>query len=424
MIGGVVKEEAMQTDATTPAALSRRFSAEVVLIAGCLVALLTFGPRSAVGAFQRDILDTNGWTRDVFAVGLAVQNLLWGVGQPFAGAIADRFGTVRVLCGGAVLYAAGLILMAMSTAPFVFDLSAGVLIGFGLSGCSFNLVLGAFGKLIPESKRSLALGFGTAAGSLGQFLFSPLAVGLIDAVGWKATTVIFGLMMLAVVPLSFALATPRADASTVGTGPQQSLRQALGEAFAHPSYVLLALGFFTCGFQLAFVTVHYQIYLTDLGLSKEVGALSFALIGIFNIFGSLASGWLGPRVPRRWILAIIYFSRSVATVIFLIVPPSAVSAYAFGAVSGLLWLSTVPPTSSLVTIMFGTKYLTMLYGFAFFLHQLGGFIGVLLGGIVYEVFRSYAPIWWLSIGLGVVSALLNLPIVEKPVVRAPRLAAA
>jgi MFS family permease len=424
MIGGVVEGGSMRSDATAPAVLSQRFSPEVVLIAGCLIALLTFGPRSAIGAFQREIVDTNGWTRDVFAVGLALQNLLWGIGQPLAGAIADRFGTVRVLCTGAVLYAAGLVLMAVSKAPLVFDLSAGVLVGFGLSGCSFNLVLAAFGKLMPESKRSLALGFGTAAGSLGQFLFSPLAVGLIDVVGWKATSVAFGVMVLAVVPLSLALATPRADASTVAAEPQQSLRQALREAFAHRSYVLLVLGFFTCGFQLAFVTVHYQIYLTDLGLSKEVGAVSFALIGIFNIIGSIASGWFGTRVPRRWILAIIYFSRSLATVIFLIVPPSAGSAYAFGAVSGLLWLSTVPPTSSLVTIMFGTKYLTMLYGFAFFSHQLGSFIGVLLGGIVYEVFRSYAPVWWLSIGLGVISALINLPIVEKPVVRTPRLAAA
>jgi MFS family permease len=424
MIGGAVQGGTMQSDTTAPALPTRRFSSEAILIAGCLIALLTFGPRSAVGAFQRDILDANGWTRDVFAVGLALQNLLWGIGQPFAGAIADRLGTVRVLCAGAVLYAAGLILMTVSRAPLVFDLSAGVLVGFGLSGCSFNLVLGAFGKLIPESKRSIALGFGTAAGSLGQFLFSPLAVGLIDGFGWKATSIVFGVLMLAVVPLSLALATPRADTSTVTADPPQSLRQALGEAFAHRSYVLLVLGFLTCGFQLAFVTVHYQIYLTDLGLSKEVGAFSFALIGIFNIFGSLASGWFGPRVPRRWILAIIYFSRSLATVIFLIVPPSAVSAYAFGAVSGLLWLSTVPPTSSLVTIMFGTKYLMMLYGFAFFSHQLGGFIGVLLGGIVYETFGSYTLIWWLSIGLGVVSALINLPIVEKPVVRAPRLATA
>jgi MFS family permease len=417
-------EAKLAAEIATTARPGRQLPPEAILIAGCLIAILTFGPRSAVGAFQRDILTDNGWTRDTFALGLAIQNLLWGLGQPFAGAIADRFGTVRVLCVGAVLYAAGLILMTLSKAPLAFDLSAGVLAGFGLSGCSFNLVLGAFGKLIPISKRSMALGYGAAAGSLGQFLFSPLAVGLINQIGWQNTSIVFGLMMLAVLPLSIALATPRSDQSMVPGEDQQSLKRALGEAFRHRSYVLLVLGFFTCGFQLAFVTVHYQIYLTDLGLSKEVGAVSFALIGVFNIFGSLASGWFGQRVPRRWILAVIYFSRSLATVVFLLVPPSAWSAYAFGAVSGLLWLSTVPPTSSLVSIMFGTRYLTMLFGFAFFSHPVGGFLGVLLGGVLYEAFGSYTIVWWLSIGLGIASSLINLPIIERPVLRPPRLAAA
>ncbi len=328
----------------------------VIIVCGCAIAMLSFGPRSAVGQFLAPMSLENHWGRDVFAFALAIQNLLWGAFQPFAGAVADRYGAVRVLWTGAIAYAAGLALMAQADTPGLLDLTAGVLIGFALSSCSFNLVIGALGKLVPESWRSLAFGAGTAAGSFGQFLFSPLARALIDWTGWQNTLVIFGGIMLLILPLALALATPRADAMASGAAPrpQQSVAQALTEAFAHRSYVLLVLGFFTCGFQLAFITL----------------------------------------------------------------PASTGSALVFGAVTGFLWLSTVPPTSGLVALMFGTRWLSMLFGFAFFSHQVGGFLGVWLGGIAFDRTGSYDAVWWLSVLFGVLSALINLPIVEKPVARA------
>jgi len=389
----------------------------VIVGCGCLVALLSFGPRSALGQFLAPLSFAHGWGRDVFSFALAIQNLLWGIGQPLAGGIADRYGTVRVLWFGAIVYALGLALMAYATTPTVLHLSAGALIGFGLSGCSFNLVIGSLGKLVPDSWRSLAFGAGTAAGSFGQFLFSPLARALIDGFGWQTALITFALLMLLILPLSLALATPQATgASGVGL-PRQSFVQALAEAFAHRSYVLLVLGFFTCGFQLAFITVHLPTYLIDRGLSANVGAWTVAVIGLFNIVGSLLAGWLGNRMPKRYILSVIYFARALAVIAFITLPASAASAMIFGAVTGLLWLSTVPPTSGLVALMFGTRWLAMLFGFAFFSHQVGGFLGVLLGGLAFERTGSYNVVWWLSVLFGVASALINLPIVEKPVAR-------
>jgi MFS family permease len=388
----------------------------IVVGFGCLIALLSFGPRSALGQFLTPLSLAGHWGRDVFSFAVAIQNLLWGLGQPFAGGVADRFGAIRVLCAGALLYAAGLVLMAYSTTPAMLHLSAGVLIGFGLSGCSFNLVIGALGKLVPENWRSFAFGAGTAAGSFGQFLFSPLARALIDRFDFQTALGVFAVMMLLIVPLSLALATPAADSRNVAA-PRQSLKHALSEAFGHRSYVLLVLGFFTCGFQLAFITVHLPTYLLDRGLSADVGAWTVAVIGLFNIVGSLSSGWLGDRMPKRYILSFIYFARALAVVAFITLPASPAVAIAFGAVTGLLWLSTVPPTSGLVAVMFGTRWLAMLFGFAFFSHQVGGFLGVLLGGLLFERTGSYDVVWWLSVFFGVASALINLPIVERPVQR-------
>jgi MFS family permease len=388
----------------------------VVVACGCLIALLSFGPRSALGQFLTPLSLAGHWGRDVFSLAVALQNLLWGLGQPFAGAVADRFGAVRVLCIGALVYALGLLLMAYSTTPAMLHLSAGVLLGFGLSGCSFNLVIGALGKLVPEDWRSFAFGAGTAAGSFGQFLFSPLARALIDWFDFQAALVVFAAMMLIILPLSLALAAPSAETRSAAA-PRQSLSQALSEAFGHRSYLLLVLGFFTCGFQLAFITVHLPTYLVDRGLSAEVGAWTVGVIGLFNIVGSLSSGWLGDRMPKRYILSFIYFMRALAVVAFITLPASPAAAICFGAVTGLLWLSTVPPTSGLVALMFGTRWLAMLFGFAFFSHQVGGFLGVLLGGYLFERTGSYDVVWWLSVFFGVASALINLPIVEKPVAR-------
>ena len=390
----------------------------VILVAvGCAIALLAFGPRSSFGQFLSPMSVERSWGRDTFSLALALQNLLWGLGQPFAGAVADRFGAVRVLCTGALLYGAGLVLMVYSTSPIMLNISAGVLIGFGLAGCSFPLVVGALGKLVPESWRSFAFGAGTAAGSFGQFLFSPLAQALIDAFSWQTALLVFAGLMMLVLPLSLMLATPRATAAAPGAAQPQSVKQALTEAFGHRSYVLLVIGFFTCGFQLAFVTVHLPSYLLDRGLSANVGAWTIAVIGLFNIVGSLTSGWLAGRMPKRYILSIIYFSRALTIVAFVMLPASPTSTLIFGAFTGLLWLSTVPPTSGLVALMFGTRWLTMLFGFAFFSHQVGGFLGVWLGGLMFETTGSYNLVWWLSAFFGIASAVINLPIVEKPVVR-------
>jgi MFS family permease len=406
----------MSTLETSPAARVWRPLPGVIVVCGCLVALLSFGPRSALGFFLAPMSQENGWGRDVFSLAIAVQNLLWGAAQPFAGAFADRYGAFRVISGGAVLYIVGLLLMAFSHTPAMLELSAGVLIGFGLAGCSFTIVLAAFGKLLPERWRSLAFGAGTAAGSFGQFLFSPLAVGLKDAFGWQGALAIFAALCLAMLPLSLALATPR-NAAAPGAAPSQTLTQALSEALAHPSYLLLVLGFFTCGFQLAFITVHMPAYLADKGISAYVGGWTVGVIGLFNIIGSLGAGWLGGRLPKRYILSVIYLIRALAVLAFIAVPVTPASAIVFGAVMGLMWLSTVPPTNGLIVVMFGTGWLSMLAGFAFFSHQVGSFLGVLIGGYAYEHTGSYDVVWWLSILFGVLSAVVNLPIVEKPVGR-------
>ena len=426
----------------------------VVLICGCLISMIGFGPRSTLGFFLTPMSHDQGWGREVFALSVAIQTLLYGAAQPFSGAIADRFGTVRVIIAGTLLYAAGIFMMAHASTPETLFLSSGVLIGFGLSGCSFNLVISSFGKLLPESWRSLAFGAGTASGSFGQFLFSPLAVGLIDTLGWRTTLEVFAGLLLLIVPLAFAIATPRSDAPrrqvlrslrqdesqtslrslrqdesqtsvssprTAEAAPSatqiQNYKQALAEALGHRSYILLVLGFFTCGFQLGFVTLHLPSYLIDRGLSAEVGGWTLGVIGLFNIVGAMTSGWLGGRMPKRYILAVIYFARALAVVFLITLPASPAVALIYGAATGLLWLSSVPPTAGLVAVMFGTRWMAMLFGIAFFSHQVGGFLGVYLGGLLYERTGSYDIVWWLGVLFGVLSAVINLPIVEKPVAR-------
>ncbi|MFD1701452.1 MFS transporter [Methylopila henanensis] len=389
----------------------------VVILCGCAIAALTFGPRSAAGLLLAPISDSHGWGRDVFAMSFAIQNLLWGVGQPFAGAVADRFGAVKVLMVGGLLYAAGLALMPFSSDPLAMHFSAGVLIGFGLSGASFSLVIGAFGKLLPDEWRSIGFGFGTAAGSFGQFVFTPFASALVANYGWQSTVLVFAALMLLVVPLALALAAPKASGASGPKAADQTIREALKEAFATPSYWLLVIGFFTCGFHLAFVTAHLPPYLIDKGIAPAIGGWTLALIGLFNIAGSLGSGVLAGRMPKRVLLSAIYFARGALIAAFILLPTTPATSLAFGAGIGLLWLSTIPPTSGIVATLFGTRYLTMLYGFVFFSHQVGSFFGVWLGGLLYERTGSYDLVWWIAIGLSIMSGLVNLPIRERPVAR-------
>jgi len=405
-----------------PAAASSGVSAWrtplVILVCGALIGAIGFGPRAALGLFLTPMSSTYGWSREVFSLALAIQILVWGSAQPFMGALADRFGSFRVLAVGSLMYCGGLTLMAYSTTPLALDFSAGVLTGLGIAGSSFTLVLAAFSKLMPPHLRSISFGIGTAAGSFGQFLFSPLAVGFIGVLGWQHSLVAFAIITLLIIPLAFVVRTPAMDTThQPGTVKQQSLVQALNEAFGHRSYILLVLGFFTCGFQLLFITVHLPAYLVDRGLSVDAGAWTLGAIGLFNIIGSIAAGWLGDRMPKRYLLSIIYVLRSLAVVVFISLPVTTTSAIVFGGAMGLLWLSTVPPTSGLVALMFGTRWMATLFGFAFFSHQVGGFLGVLLGGILYEQTGSYNVVWWLSVVLGLVSAAINLPIIEKPIER-------
>jgi MFS family permease len=391
----------------------------VILACGCLIALIGFGARSGLGFFLTPMSSAHGWGRDVFALALAIQMLLWGAAQPVAGALADRYGAMPVLTVGALLYALGLASMAYASTAGILYLTAGAVIGFGLAGSSFTIVIGAFGTLMPPQWRSLAFGAGTAAGSFGQFVFSPLAVALIDSLGWQDTLVVFAAAVLLIMPLSLALAARRQPGGPTAAinQPQQSVAQALSEALGHKSYVLLVLGFFTCGFQIFFIAVHMPAYLVDRGLPAEVGGWTLATVGLFNILGAVIAGWLGGFIPKRYILSLIYFGRALAILIYILLPPSTVATLVFGAVIGLFWLSTVPPTSGLVAVMFGTRWLAMLFGFAFFSHQVGGFLGVWLGGLLFESTGSYDAVWWLSILLGLLSAVINLPIVEKPVAR-------
>jgi len=407
----------MATVAPTTSSLGWRTPA-VIIACGCLMAILTFGPRSTFGFFLQPLSAELGVGRDVFAFAVAIQNLLWGAAQPFAGAVADRYGTIRSLWVGALLYAGGLMLMAYSTTPGMLTLSAGVLIGFGLAGASFTIVLAAFGKLLPEEWRSFAFGAGTAAGSFGQFLFSPLAVALLGSVGWHSTLIIFAVMVLICLPLALAVATPAQETSALQSAVRpQSFRDALGEAFGHQSYILLVLGFFTCGFHVAFITVHLPPYLLDKGLDPKWGGWVIALIGLFNIIGSITAGILGAKLPKRYLLSTIYFLRAVAIAGFMLVPVTPASAIVFGAAMGVLWLSTVPLTSGLVALMFGVRYMATLFGFVFFSHQVGSFIGVWLGGVLYERTGSYDVVWWLGVALGIFAALVHLPIRERPVER-------
>lgn len=387
-----------------------------VIVCGCLIAMIAFGPRSSMGLFIEPLSNARGWGRDVFALAMAFQNLLWGLGGPAAGALADRYGPAPVLAGGGLLYAAGLALMAVADTHLMLHLSAGVLIGLGLAGASFGIVMAGFSRIVPPEKRSWSMGIATASGSLGQFLFAPMGQAFIAAYGWQTALLLLGATMLVVPVLaaSFAGTGGARSGGTAVTGADIGFLAAIRQAFRHPSYVLLVAGFFVCGFQLAFVTTHLPPYLTGAGISPGLAAWALALIGLFNVIGSYTSGVLGGRMSKRYLLCANYFMRGVCTAAFILLPVTPLTVIVYAAAMGLLWLSTVPPTSGLVALMFGTRYLGMLYGFAFLSHQVGAFFGVWMGGILYERTGSYDVVWWASVVLALAAAAVNWPIAEKP----------
>jgi MFS family permease len=384
----------------------------IVVVAGCLISLLSFGPRSIMGLFLTPMTEARGWSREIFALSIAIQNIMWGIGQPFAGALADRYGSGRVLAGGGLVYAAGLVVMAWAPDPLWLNISAGVMIGLGLSAASFSIVLAAFGRRVPPEKRSMVFGLGAAAGSMGQFIFAPFGQTLIQGFGWSQALVILSVLMLAIPLLAIPLAgRPGGGGHAIR---EQTFGQALGEAFAHRSYLLLTAGFFVCGFHLAFVTTHLPPYIVDKGLDPRIGAWALAAIGFFNIFGSLASGWIGQNYSKPIALSLIYLARAIAIALFVLFPTTPASVLIFASVLGLLWLSTVPLTSGLVAVMFGPKYMGMLMGIVFLSHQIGSFLGVWLGGRLYDQTGSYDVVWWIGVALGVFAAVVHWPIQEAP----------
>jgi MFS family permease len=389
----------------------------LIIVCGCAIALVNFGPRSAMGFFQIPMLTEHGWDRTTFGLAMAIQNLLWGLGQPVFGAVADRFGTWRVLALSAVLYCAGLVLMAVAPSPAMLHLGGGVLVGLGVAAGSFGIILSAFARVSPPERRSFVFGLGTAAGSAGMFLFAPVSQGLIDAYGWSDALVYLGIAMLIVPLLAIPLAGNARSGSLSPQEAEQTVGAALREAFAHRSYLLLTAGFFVCGFQVAFITAHFPAYLSDIGIEPRYAVISLALIGFFNIIGSLASGAISQHYSKPIFLALIYLSRGAAVAAFMLLPQTPASVIAFAVVMGLLWLSTVPPTNALVALMFGTRHLGLLGGIVFFSHQIGSFIGVWLGGYLYDRFGSFDGVWWLSVALAFFAAAMHWPIVERPVAR-------
>ena len=406
---------------TSPASTSADWrTPTVVLVCGGMILTLAMGIRHGFGLFLQPMSAELHWGRETFALALAVQNLVWGVTQPFAGMLADKYGSGRVLLGGAALYCLGLVTMAHAATPLTMVLTAGVLIGTGLSGVTFSVVSGVLGRSYPPEKRSMALGISAAAGSFGQFALLPLTQWLLSHVGWYGALLTLAAVGLLMAPLALALVERR-------TGHVHAFRQSAGEAMrealGHRGYVLLTLGFFVCGFQVTFIGVHLPSYVLDKGLPAYVGVTALMLIGLFNIVGTYAAGWLGARISKKYILSAIYFGRSVIIAAFIVVPISAMSVYAFAVALGILWLSTVPTTNGIVAQVFGVRYMAMLSGFTFFSHQIGSFLGAWLGGLLFDRTGSYNIVWYLSIALGIDAGLLNLPIDEREIAR-PRLAKA
>jgi MFS family permease len=388
-----------------------------VLICGAAIVTLAMGIRHGFGLWLQPITSQYGWTRENFAFAIAIQNLAWGITGIAAGMLADKFGAFKVIIGGALLYALGLFGMAYATTPFLFALSAGVLIGAAQAGTTYAVIYGVIGRNVPAEKRSWAMGVAAAAGSFGQFLMVPTEGFLISSFGWQQALVMLGFATLLMIPLSFGL---REQAFTNGSVPakrDQTIMEALREAFKYPSFQLLMAGYFVCGFQVVFIGVHLPSYLKDKGLSPQVASYALALVGLFNVFGTYIAGTLGQTMAKRKILSFIYFARAVSVTVFLVAPLTPMSVYIFASVMGLLWLSTVPPTNALVAQIFGIQHLSMLSGFVFFSHQIGSFLGAWMGAVIFDANKSYDVMWYIIIALGVFGGLINLPVKETAVPR-------
>ncbi|WP_312437737.1 MFS transporter [Janthinobacterium sp.] len=394
-----------------------RPSLKTVLIASGVVLTLAMGVRHGLGFWMQPISQANGWTRETYSLALAMQNLMWGVFGPFAGMAADRFGTMRVVILGSISYMAGLVWMAVVTEPTLFIIGSGVLIGLALACTAFGAISGIIGRSAPPEQRSWAFGISSAAGSFGQFLMMPIEQQLISAIGWQnAFYTLAALVVAAMIPMAFCLREPPVSH---GGGAQQSVGEAFGEAIGNRSFWLLLAGYFVCGFQLVFIGVHLPAYLKDHGLiNPNIAVTALALIGLFNIFGSYYAGKLGGKFAKRHLLAAIYLARAAVIALFLVAPLSAWSVYIFAAGMGVLWLSTVPLTNGIIAGIFGVRHLSMLAGMVFFSHQVGSFLGAWLGGFLYERTGNYNAVWLITIGLGLLAALINLPIDERAARRA------
>jgi MFS family permease len=396
----------------------RKLSMVQVLACGAMIVTLSMGIRHGFGLWLQPITQAQGWDRQTFAFAIAIQNLAWGFIGIFAGMLADRFGAFKVLAAGCVLYALGLAGMALSPNALTFSLTAGVLIGAAQAGTTYAVVYGVIGRQIDPARRSWAMGVAAAAGSFGQFLMVPVEGFLIAGLGWQQALLALALVVLLIAPLALGLREPGFGGGAVPPRRDQTIVQALREAFKYPSFQLLMAGYFVCGFQVVFIGVHMPSYLKDKGLSPQVASYALALIGLFNVIGTYLAGSLGQKIARRKILAGIYIGRSVAISVFLWAPLSPTSVYLFAAVIGMLWLSTVPPTNATIAQIFGVAHLSMLGGSAFFSHQIGSFMGVWLGGLLYDRTGSYDIVWYLSIALGIFAAIVNLPVREAPIARA------
>ena len=407
------------TTLTPPAGSPSRLSLTQLLICGAAIVTMSMGVRHGFGLWLQPITSAHGWTRENFAFAIAIQNLTWGVTGIFAGMLADRFGAFKVVSAGAFLYALGLMGMAQATTPLLFATTAGILIGTAQAGTTYAVIYGVIGRNVSADKRSWAMGVAAAAGSFGQFLMVPTEGFLISSLGWQQALTVLGFATLLMIPLSFGLREAGFNAGGVSKR-DQTIVEALREAFKYPSFQLLMAGYFVCGFQVVFIGVHMPSYLKDKGLSPQVASYALALIGLFNVFGTYMAGALGQRMAKRKILAFIYLSRAVAISAFLIAPLTPMSVYIFSGVMGLLWLSTVPPTNAVVAQIFGIQHLSMLGGFVFFSHQIGSFMGVWLGGYLYDKSGSYDIVWYIAIGLGVFAALINLPVKETSLRHAGR----